>query len=106
MVAQTTGVMLGLLGFKDGKIYQSRPALIIAAFVVVLGLWGVASSIIFDNRAQRHRARIDKLLAQLIPGRVIKSKNHRLNWVWVAFHTIIAGLGCLLGWFAWCGTAA
>lgn len=47
MVAQATGVMLGLLGFKEGTLSHSSAAAAIAVFIVLLGAWGIFSSITF-----------------------------------------------------------
>src|SRR6188768_2498329 len=62
MVAQTCGVLLGFLGFKEGKVVASPIVLMAGCFIVLLGLWGIFSSLMFEARARRHRARIDKIL--------------------------------------------
>src|SRR4051812_16126140 len=65
VVAQTTGVLLGLMGFKEGSLSSSHVVPLISSFIVLLGLWGIVSSIVFNSRARRHRRRIDKIKAKL-----------------------------------------
>ncbi|MEA2164732.1 MAG: hypothetical protein QOK37_2859 [Thermoanaerobaculia bacterium] len=102
MVAQTVGVMLGLLGFKDGAIAHSRPAAIIALFIIVLGAWGVFSAVTFEARARRSRDRIDGFLAQLDPNFLPKAKHHTLNYVWIVFHSVIMCLGVVVLALVYC----
>lgn len=93
MVLQTTGVVLGLLGLKGGVVQAGHATIILALFVVLLGLWGIFSSLVFESRARRHRNRIDRLLKQLIPGFSTKPKTHELNWVWLLLHSGVVVLG-------------
>ena len=72
-----------------------RPRLI-ALFIVVLGAWGVFSSLMFESRARRHRARIDSIRVQLEAGFQPGAKTKQMVWVWVLFHTLIIVLGTAL----------
>lgn len=96
MVAQTTGILLGLLGFKEGTFATSHVVPLIAAFIILLGLWGIFSSLMFERRARRHRDRIDKIRKQLESGFEPDPRGRRLIWVWVLFHTGIVLLGAAL----------
>jgi hypothetical protein len=97
VVAQTTGVLLGLMGFKEGSLSSSHVVPLISSFIVLLGLWGLVSSIIFNSRARRHRRRIDKIRAKLegYEKEDVGDSPWRqgLNWVWVIFHSLIVVLG-------------
>lgn len=93
MVAATTGVMLGLLGFKDGGIQHSESAAVVALFVILLGAWGIFSSLVFESRARRHRIRIDRFLTALGVNVSLRRKRHELNYVWLLFHFAIVCLG-------------
>jgi hypothetical protein len=63
MVASTTGVMLGLLGFKEGTWKGNPIGLLIAVFIVVLGVWGLISVGLSEARIRRHRDRINEIRA-------------------------------------------
>jgi hypothetical protein len=91
MVAATTGVLLGLTSLKDGSPFTP----LAGAFIILLGLWGVYSSIAFENRARRHRARIGTILNQLGLD-VEQSTSHTFYLVWVAFHIGIVALGVIV----------
>ena len=96
MVAQTSGVMLGLVGFKAGEWKDNPVGHLIAAFIVVLGAWGVFSSIMFETRARRHRKRIASIRAQLEPSSEPGLNTKQMVWVWVVFHALIILLGIAL----------
>ena len=96
MVAQTSGVMLGLVGFKEGQWKDNPAGHLIAVFIVVLGAWGVFSSLMFESRARRHRSRIDSIRVELETGFQPGAKTKQMVWVWVLFHTMIIGLGMAL----------
>lgn len=49
MVFQTSGVMLGLLGFKEGSWQDNPISLFIAVFILLLGTWGLVSAIMSEN---------------------------------------------------------
>lgn len=93
MVAATTGVMLGLLGFKDGTIHHSEAAAVVGLFTILLGAWGMFSALVFESRARRHRNRIDRFLASLGVTISTRRKRHELNSVWLLFHAAIICLG-------------
>ncbi len=101
MVAQTYGVLLGLLGFKQGSLVSGTILYLIGSLIVLLGLWGVYSAVAFDNRARRHRERIDKLLVRLGEIKSPSAKKHRLNLVWVAFHLGIIAIGAISIFYPW-----
>jgi hypothetical protein len=101
MVAQTSGVLLGLLGFKQGSPVSSTILYLIGSLIVLLGLWGVYSAVAFDNRARRHRERIDKLLVRLGEITSPSAQKHRLNLVWVAFHLGIIAIGAIIIFYPW-----
>ena len=96
MVAQTSGVMLGLVGFKEGQWKDNPVGQLIAAFIIVLGAWGVFSSVMFEMRARRHRKRIASIRAQLEPNSEPGLNTKQMVWVWVVFHTLIILLGVAL----------
>jgi hypothetical protein len=96
MVAQTVGVMLGLIGFKEGNWADNPIGKLIAIFIILLGAWGVFSSLLFESRARRHRARIDKIRKELDAGFVPGPKTKQMIWVWVLFHAAIIALGIAL----------
>jgi hypothetical protein len=96
MVAQTTGVMLGLIGFKEGTWRGNPVGLIIAGFVVVLGLWGLTSAVYSESRIQRHRARLIEAKKALDPKFVPDFPTRHTQWIWYAFHTVIILLGLLM----------
>ena len=93
MVASTTGIMLGLLGFKEGTVQHSSAAAIVALFIIVLGAWGIFSSLVFEARARRHRTRIDRFLIALGVTISMRRKRHELNFVWLLFHFAVICLG-------------
>ncbi len=68
MVFQTSGVMLGLLGFKEGSWQDNPISLIIAVFILLLGTWGLVSAIMSEWNILKHRKRIDTIRARLEPG--------------------------------------
>lgn len=96
MVAQTSGVMLGLVGFKEGQWACNPAGRLIAVFIVVLGGWGIFSSLMSESRVRRHRARIDSIRAQLEPSFEPVPKTRQMVWVWVVFHSLIVALGSAL----------
>lgn len=96
MVAQTSGVMLGLVGFKEGQWVNNPAGKLIALLIVVLGLWGIFSSLMFESRARRHRVRIDDIRTQLEPSHKPGKKTKQMVWVWVLFHSCIVVLGIAL----------
>ena len=103
VVAQTTGILLGLMGFKEGSLYSSRVVPLISSFIILLGLWGIVSSIVFNNRARRHRDRIGYIRQKLDGGGTSEADNPwslGLNWVWVLFHSfvVVLGLSIMLLW--------
>src|SRR5262245_19001320 len=96
MVAQTSGVMLGLVGFRDGQWKGNPAGQLIAAFIIVLGAWGVFSSIMFETRARRHRKRIASIRAQLESNSEPGLNTKQMVCVWVVFHALIILLGVAL----------
>lgn len=96
MVASTTGVMLGLAGFKEGT-WQGNPiGLLIAIFVVALGAWGIFSSTLSESRIRRHRDRIVEIRRELEPGFKPTPPTRQTWWVWLLFHVGIAAVGVVL----------
>ena len=96
MVASTTGVMLGLLGFKEGTWKGNPIGLLIAVFVIVLGVWGLISAVLSEARIRRHRERINKIRGLLEPDFAPEEPTRQTRWVWVAFHTGVVILGVAL----------
>jgi len=97
-VAQTTGVLLGLMVLKDGSLNSGIIVWLISSFIILLGAWGIFSSIIFDSRARRHRQRIVEIRNKLEEkNEVIQASFNpweiRLNWVWIIFHLFIMAIG-------------
>jgi hypothetical protein len=102
MVASIAGVLLGLLGLKDGAT-ASAMLPVVGVFIGVLGVWGLLSVETFEKRAREHRFRIRKIVAELKgEGRPVEEKVHLLNWVWRTFHVLIALLGVLLVYWYFC----
>jgi hypothetical protein len=93
MVAQTTGILLGLLGFKEGTFATSPVVPLMAAFIILLGLWGIFSSLMFERRTRRHRTRTDRIRGELEPNSESDPKGRKMVWVWVIFHSGIVSLG-------------
>ena len=93
MVAQTTGVLLGLLGFKEGNFTTNPIVSLAGIFIILLGIWGIFSSVMSESRARRHRARIDKFLEKLDTSFKAGAKTKQTVWVWVLFHSGIIALG-------------
>ena len=93
MVAQTTGVLLGLLGFKEGNFLTSPIVSLVGIFIILLGGWGIFSAVMAESRARRHRERIDGFLTKLDTSFTPDAKTKQTVWVWVLFHVGIIGLG-------------
>jgi hypothetical protein len=103
-IATTIGVLLGFLGLKQSAVLPSGPlAPVIAAFIILLGLFGIFASWLFDNRARMHRDTIAIILEMLNapPVRPPGTKKANLGWIWYAFHLLIVLLGGVLLRFAW-----
>jgi hypothetical protein len=103
MVAQTTGVLLGLLSLKGGVMEQGAIHLLISGFIILLGLWGIISSIVSEDKLRTHRLRINeqKLKIEEILGLVhtpVESKKHTIM-IYISFHSLIMALGIIL--FNW-----
>ena len=97
MVAQTSGVLLGLMGFsKDRMPSDSPPGRVIPAFFILLGTWGVASTLIFESRAEEHRRRILELIKVLDPAHAQPHRPVRMIGVWIIFHACIFMIGVIL----------
>jgi hypothetical protein len=96
MVAQTTGVMLGLLGIKEGTWKGNPIGLLIPVFIVVLGLWGLFSSLLSESRIRRHRDRIEEIRTQLDPAFQPTPPMGKTVLVWVVFHIGVIILGTIL----------
>jgi len=108
-VAATVGVLLGFLGLKQSGVLLRGPVVpVIAAFIVLLGLFGIFAAWLFDNRARMHRDTIKNILTQLAatPVRGTVRKKVRLGWIWYTFHALITLLGMVLLRFAWPDVAA
>ena len=105
-IAATVGVLLGVLSLKNcGTLPTGRLACIIAAFITLLGLFGIIASALFDNRARMHRKAIREILTQLKASKIRddddpETKGIRFVWIWYVFHGMIALLGLVLWWFA------
>lgn len=95
MVAATTGVLLGLAGFKGGA-NPSQLAPLVGLFIALLGFWGIYSSIVFERRARRHRDRIVTLLLRLGEDVNFPPRRGTLNFVWILFHLAIIAVGITL----------
>ncbi|HYC91307.1 MAG TPA: hypothetical protein VEO54_18950 [Thermoanaerobaculia bacterium] len=95
MVATTTGVLLGLAAFKDGDLRPGTATNLVASFIVLLGLFGIFASWMFDGRAREHRRRLmlalDLLRAQDLGH--YRRTPIRLAIIWYLFHAGIAVLG-------------
>lgn len=103
-IGATVSGLLGLLVFGGGGAVPKGPiGPLIGAFVVVLGLFGIFASWLFENRARVHRARISVILTQLeatnIDGGV--PKRLWLRSIWYAFHAMIVLLGVALLALCW-----
>lgn len=116
IVAQTTGVVLGLLTFsKTGILTGSIEHALVAVFVIMLGILGFWSSWKHNERSRLHHHRIRELRGEMAglseidlrgifkradakhkkdyrfdPGRI------RLHWAWKSFHVLIVCLGLAL----------
>lgn len=103
-IGATVGVLLGVLGLKNGgEVPTGKLACIIAGFIILLGAFGIVASWLFDNRARLHRAAITEILAQLHASKIrndVETKRLRFVWIWYAFHTVIVMLGVVLLTFA------
>ena len=100
----TIGVLLGFLGLKQDATLPHGPLVpIIAAFIILLGLFGIFASWLFDNRARMHRAAIKNILDQLGASAIrdAETKHVRFVWIWYTFHALLAVLGAVLLRFAW-----
>jgi hypothetical protein len=96
IVAQTSGVMLGLLGFKEGTWKGNPIGLLMAVFIAVLGGWGLFSAFLAESRIRLHRRRNDKIRPHL--EIVLEPDSHWkwTVWVWVLFHCALIILGIIL----------
>jgi len=103
-IATTVGVLLGVLGLKNGgTLPTGQLACVIAAFIILLGVFGIIASALFDDRARMHRTAIRGILGQLgssIEEDDAETKRIRFVWIWYVFHSMIALLGIVLCWFA------
>jgi hypothetical protein len=93
MVAATTGVVLGLLGLAQGTAEKNPIAPAVGFLIMLLGLWGLYASRMFEKRARRHRTRIIEIREELEPGFKPSEESHTLGRVWLLFHALIAGIG-------------
>jgi len=96
MVASTTGVMLGLLGFKEGTWGGNPIGILLAVFIVLLGAWGLYSVALSESRIRRHRERIDGIRKELEPTFFAAEPTKQTRWVWLLFHSAIVCLGFIL----------
>jgi hypothetical protein len=96
MVAQTSGVLLGLMGFSGKGLSDSSVGKLMPAFFILLGLWGVVSTIIFEARAEEHRRRIIELMKELEPAQPQPPRPVRIIGIWVFFHACVAAIGVIL----------
>lgn len=101
MVAQTSGVLLGLLGLKEGSIAENPAYRLVGVLIMVLGAWGIYSSLVFESRARRHRKRIREILVRLEEPVGERKDKHSFIWVWVLFHALIAGVGATVTFYPW-----
>jgi|GEM_PF-6979420 len=104
MIAATVGVLLGFLGLKECTTLPAGPLIsLIATFIILLGVFGIFASWLFNNRAHMHRATIDNILILLEAKSVrpLGIKKARLGWIWYAFHLLIVLLGGVLLRFSW-----
>jgi hypothetical protein len=96
MVAQTTGVILGLFGFKEGSWHNNPVGQLLAVFVIILGAWGIFSVCISESRIRRHRERITEIKLEL-DSKSEPSLPTRKTWiVWSIFHCGVVILGLVL----------
>jgi hypothetical protein len=104
-IATTIGVLLGFLGLKqNGTLPQGPLVPVIAAFIILLGLFGIFASWLFDNRARMHRETIEIIMVEILKAPSVRkpgTKKARLGWIWYAFHLLIVSLGSVLLRFAW-----
>jgi len=77
---------------RNNSTSSDTPQLAAAKFIL-LGLWGIFSSLMFERRARRHRRRIDTIRKELEPGFTPDPKTGLTIWIWVLFHTGIVSLG-------------
>jgi hypothetical protein len=96
MVFQTTGVLVGLLGFKEGKLQDNHIGIMAALFIVLLGSWGLFSSTLSELRIEEHHRRIEDHLKALDPEHMRKSRKRKTMWVWLGFHSGIVISGSVL----------
>jgi hypothetical protein len=101
MVAQTSGVLLGLVGLKEGSIAGNPAYHLVGVLIMILGAWGIYSSLVFESRARRHRKRIDKVLVRLGETVGRARKKHSFIWVWVLFHVLISAVGATVTFYPW-----
>ena len=107
-IATTVGVLLGVLGLKqNGAPPAGLLATVIAAFIILLGVFGIFASAAFEIRARMHRKRIAGILTKLDtliePDEAqteAEAKRIRFVWIWYGFHGMIVLLGIVLYWFA------
>jgi hypothetical protein len=96
MVAQTSGVLLGLMGFSGKGLADSPVGKLMPAFFILLGLWGVVSTMIFEARVEEHRRRTIELMKELEPAQPQPPRPVRIVGIWVFFHACIAANGVVL----------
>ena len=116
IVAQTTGVVLGLFGFGTAWEKPTHIHLVIPALIVLLGLWGFAASWKHNERSKLHVQRVRQCRKRLsvLSGVDLDAINYdadilhkkefgpqaglanRTHIIWKAFHLLIAVLGIVV----------
>jgi hypothetical protein len=84
LAAQTSGVMLGLAGYRavsGARLIETSVGKVIPAFFILLGAWGVVSSILIEHRTRTHRARVDA-----------KTLNERIDALLGELDKVMAGM--------------
>lgn len=106
IVASMLQAVLSFFGFH-------RVALSITITLILLGFYGIISSLKLDERSQYHIARARKLRARLdelcpesrVESLQIQAANEhqqrypilmkvRLNAIWIGLHVVVMGVGC------------
>lgn len=116
IVAQTSGVLLGLLTISSFQTVFGLSFLLVGCFITIFGFLGFAFSWKHNERARLHRHRVRTLRKEMskISGIDLRelnksaSRNHamdysriapeslRLDWIWKSFHLLIVVLGLVI----------
>jgi len=99
MVAQTSGVMLGLAGYRAAsgtRLIDTSAGKVMPSFFILLGTWGMVSSIMIELRARPHRRRVRDLTVQLRGEEEPAWRPVHTIWIWIIFHACVAMVGVVI----------